>query len=502
MANSPFNPTIVVSLMIAMLLVSCTGQQHEQHIQQLEELERMNRADSLMTNDTLALALVSYFDDHGTPNERMRAHYILGRTYADLGEAPDALNTYNGAAECADTTDNDCDYRTLARVYAQKAELFYYQLLPERMIAEEQTAMKYAMTAKDTMLYIACSAMLAEGYDMKGVPDSALLISEKAYQLYKDVGENALAAGLCCSLADMYRQRKDYRKAIKYMDEYELHSGFFDDSGNLMDSRKNAYYYIKGLLCLETADMAAAELIFRKLLNTTDNYGKKMAACEGLFKYYQANYNKDSLIKYCTLSDSLSMIAHNEIEMQKTLQVNALYDYTKNERIAHEKIRETDRLRYLLIIASMLIVIVLLVFAYVYKRNKDKKTLLENRIALLSGYTVNQRLIEHPMVNRIKQNLKKSPYETPDFKELKELHALINKEIPTFRTKLNCGSPLNDFEFDVCLLIKTLFSSSEIARIKQCSPAYITQTRKRIYKKIFKKEGRADELNEYIMSVF
>ena len=49
---------------------------HQQMLSQLEELERQNLADSLMTNDSLAINLCDYFDSHGTPNERMRAHYM------------------------------------------------------------------------------------------------------------------------------------------------------------------------------------------------------------------------------------------------------------------------------------------------------------------------------------------------------------------------------------------------------------------------------------------
>ena len=49
---------------------------HQQMLSQLEELERQNLADSLMTNDSLAINLCDYFDNHGTPNERMRAHYM------------------------------------------------------------------------------------------------------------------------------------------------------------------------------------------------------------------------------------------------------------------------------------------------------------------------------------------------------------------------------------------------------------------------------------------
>lgn len=78
-----------------LLLLTACGHRHEQMLQQLTELERQNRADSVMHNDTLALQLTDYFDHHGTANERLRAHYILGRTYADMGEAPAASSCWN-----------------------------------------------------------------------------------------------------------------------------------------------------------------------------------------------------------------------------------------------------------------------------------------------------------------------------------------------------------------------------------------------------------------------
>ena len=93
-------------LLLLAVLAACSGDGSQMRAQ-LEELERQNRADSVMTNDTLAEHLVKYFDHHGTPNERMRAHYILGRTYADMGEAPRAVDAYLDAASQADTTAND-----------------------------------------------------------------------------------------------------------------------------------------------------------------------------------------------------------------------------------------------------------------------------------------------------------------------------------------------------------------------------------------------------------
>jgi hypothetical protein len=93
------------TFLLLLLLVACDSGRRERL--QLEELERQNRADSLMTNDSLALALTNYFDRHGTPNEQLRAYYILGRTYADVGEAPRAIEAYNTAADRADTTAAD-----------------------------------------------------------------------------------------------------------------------------------------------------------------------------------------------------------------------------------------------------------------------------------------------------------------------------------------------------------------------------------------------------------
>ena len=83
-----------VSYMLFALVLFCGCTDGTERRLQLEELERQNRADSLMTNDSLATILADYFDRNGTSNEQLRAHYILGRTYADRGELPQALNAY------------------------------------------------------------------------------------------------------------------------------------------------------------------------------------------------------------------------------------------------------------------------------------------------------------------------------------------------------------------------------------------------------------------------
>jgi hypothetical protein len=539
---------IVVAVFASVFLSGCTDS-HQQRLQ-LEELERQNRADSVMQDLTLAQSLADHFDHHGTRNEQLRAHYILGRTHADRGELPQAVAAYNDAADRADTTARDCDYRTLSRAHAQLAQLYYNQLLPDNMLRHGQLAMKYAEMAKDTLGYIACYAMQAEGYEIKIMPDSALDILSKAYHFYIGVDANEAAAGLCCSMADIYRQKKNYIKAEECVLEYERHSGFFDEYGNI-ELGKEMYYSCKGHLFLDISDKDNAEYYFRKLLSVANNYDLEIAALDGLQRFYTKYFNKDSLVKYVTLSDSICKIAHKDIEIQKTIQAQALYDYTHSELVANQKSREADRLRNVLIIVVLLCVIIILLSTIVYIRHQNAQKLLESKyqgemeklaqaqadllalrseqsvsqgllsqkeqeiktlqettelyrhkIHTLQGYALNDRLQQAPVTLRLQQCLKQNPYQLPTFDDWKELKILINHEIPSFYDTLNAeDNNLNDFEYDVCVLLRLQFSPVNIAKFKKCTPAYITQIRKAVYQKVFKKEGRAEDLDEYILSL-
>ena len=54
-------------------LIGCSG--GEEQRRQLAELEEQNHSGQPMLNDTLAEALVAYFDRHGNANERNRNCY-------------------------------------------------------------------------------------------------------------------------------------------------------------------------------------------------------------------------------------------------------------------------------------------------------------------------------------------------------------------------------------------------------------------------------------------
>ena len=72
----------------------------------LDSINVLNRTDKPFTVQDVE-PYMQFFDDHGTPNERLLAHYLLGRAYYEHGEAPMALQCFQDAIECADTTAAD-----------------------------------------------------------------------------------------------------------------------------------------------------------------------------------------------------------------------------------------------------------------------------------------------------------------------------------------------------------------------------------------------------------
>jgi hypothetical protein len=119
---------------LLLMLTACGGGRSGEMAALLDRADSLNRAYVPMTDgiDSLLLEATKYYDRHGTANQQMRAHYLLGCAYRDMGEAPAALQSYQDAVDRADTLSSDCDYQRLMAVYGQMSELYDYVCEPER----------------------------------------------------------------------------------------------------------------------------------------------------------------------------------------------------------------------------------------------------------------------------------------------------------------------------------------------------------------------------------
>ena len=535
---------LLLPLLLAVLLAACTDGDGPRMRQQLKELEDMNQADSVMTNDTLAERLVKYFDRHGNPNERMRAHYILGRTYADMGEAPAALEAYLDAADCADTTQADCDYAKLSRIHAQSARLYNSQIQPRSQLEELRLAQYYAWKGHDTLMAIECFAQTAEAYSLMHIRDSVLLIREKAYHMYKSINKIQDAARVLGPAITVSIESNNIQRARHYIDIYETYSGIVNSKGKVKNGRK-LYYYIKGSYYLSTQQLDSAEFQFRRLQREGYTLNHQIAASKGLQELYEMLKIPDSIAKYANLGYQLNDSAYSLSEMKNIQHLKASYNYNRNKLLAEQKTSEAREAWFVLFLIIALVMITALTVAVLFSnykkrrqlellqyqndldnlgkaqeelmelRSEEKKELegiikkkdqqlvkLQQIVAQhrkeIDQNAQEERLAGAVVIKRFKEYLEENPPKAASNDDLKELRNLINETIPSFYSHFHM---LRFPEYNICMLIRARFSPSQICKLLGISETYISTLRKRILLKAYGIEGSAKELDERILAI-
>ena len=68
---------------------------------QLLRLTAQNKCYVPFNSDSAALEVAGYYDRHGTPNERMAAHYLLGCVYRDLRKPQNQLQAFHQLSSSA-----------------------------------------------------------------------------------------------------------------------------------------------------------------------------------------------------------------------------------------------------------------------------------------------------------------------------------------------------------------------------------------------------------------
>jgi len=537
-----------IIILVVSLLLSCTD--GERMRRELAGLQALNQADSLLTNDSLALALCDYFDRHGTANEQMLAHYLLGRTYADQGEAPKALEEFHQAAERSDTTAKDCDYGLLTRIHLQTADLFYYQALYSYQLTELLKASHYAKLAGDTVLSIHSYGKRASAFNQMNITDSTIAIRLKTAEEYMRLGYINYAAMYYGALVSPMTESKQYDLAWKYQNIYETYSGFFNEKGDIVKGRE-VYYYMKGLYFLETGRLDSADYFFRKEKRTGLDLNNQLSASKGLMQLYQKQYNPDSLAKYaeiyCSLNDSL-IKGHETDNIQRLQQ---LYNYERSQTIASQKSKEAAEAKSIIWICLATITI-LLFTTYVYvihvrKSREREHRLYLHHIELLEQYKADVENLEAEKNGQLKQviaeakktianltekirqyeakttNVKNKQIdaklkdtaiyrrfkylethtiESPQSEDWESLENVFDSLFPSFRETLESGhSSINSKEFRLCMLIRLHFPSGVIANLINTTKSNVSMMRSRLLYKIYGIEGTAREFDERIRTI-
>lgn len=347
----------------AWLVLGCTG--GEQYAQVLDRAERQNQNwDSITGIDSIQMA-VKYVDRHGSSNEKVRAHYLLGCAYRDAGEAPNALEAFHDAADRADTTSADCDYGLLMRVHAQSSELFRYQQLPYEMLEELEAQRRCAIKAGNTKAAINAIERSAEAYQLLNMPDSIISFRMRASTMYEQCGYKDEAVQTLSACIEPLLNRGDTAGARRCIERYETSKEFFKD-GEILP-RKAIHYYNKGKYYLAVGKIDSAEICFRKLIEPGRNAQQLEAGYRGMFLLYRQKNKLDSMAKYAELQYEQVIPALAEKSKEDMQQMQGLYNYSRFQNEAKKTAEKNEHQKDMIIILLVAVIALALVAVCVAK---------------------------------------------------------------------------------------------------------------------------------------
>jgi hypothetical protein len=486
------------------------------------------------TSDSISNLLVSYYNAHGTPNERMTAHYLKGCSNLELGDEPATLRCFNEAVGTADTSALDCNYAQMGNIYGQIARIYNNHAMPDSALRAYGLAEHYARKANDTINVITIWGNKSNVLIDLGRISEALELREKAAEHFKAMGYSKKAArvkGLCIK---WYIQQGELDKAKAAMDEYEAISGY----SRIKDETKSgweSYFHIKGTYYLETGKLDSANYYFKKLKLASDT----------LFNIQTA---------------------------QKLQNAQSMYNYMRHQEVAHRKELESKNVQlrlyrgiaFILLFAAVMSVFVLLLRRrirrnerqlVVVKRensrlnvligNNNRKLdelngLIEEKISIITALNdqLNQQAIdlnsyhkqaetiqqlneriahyETEMMNQVTANLMNRLAEEPAlmvvFQKLKarkeyltksewtDLYSTAEKYFPAL-CNIKTNPKVSVSEYQICVLTKLGLRINDIIYLTQISGSNISNMRSRMLSKLFGEEGGAKDFDIRIKSL-
>lgn len=530
----------------ALAILDCMDENHLSRSQRMKRLllltNAQNKCDTIFRSDSIQRILVDYYEHHGSANDRMLAHYLLGRAYYDMGEMPMALNAYQLAL--ADTTETEHDYYQLTRITAQMSKIYYHQNLLNYQIDFINKSVKYALLGKDTLGAINNYVQKAKSYDMLGVSDSVISICENASRLFMERGLERQSSQMMALLALHYIKRGEFEKTKQSLDVYRTRSGFFDDDNNIVSNRI-IYYSIMGEYYTSIEKYDSAEYFFRKELHEGKDFNNQNAGSRGLALLFQRIHQPDSAAKYALYSYAMNDSVYAHMATAEVEKMRSMYDYTRYQNLAYKAETESNQKTTFIKGISFVFILILLIMLYIVQRYKQKRkyerSIYKRRIDELEKTQMDililrqheedyQDIIEEKernieelqeQINKYQQNHKQRKNElqnakenSPLFKKIQKLEAsgqkLSLEDLQKLRQYVIEHYPtcykfisdnqynLNVMEFNTCILIRLGYAPKVISHFIDCSPAYISKIRITLLKRMYGIEGKPHDFDQKI----
>lgn len=377
-------------------------------------------------------------------------------------------------------------------------------------------------------------------------PWSALHYYKEADSLAIKLGSNLLRMRVNGEFSAYYTQLGMYKEAYKCLQWAFLQ---FNSDDRAPAYSTVAHYY------LNINQLDSALIYFTKLLKM-DDYLYLQSAYKGLGEIATKRGNYAEACSYWALYEMYRDSVQSITQTETVRKINALYNYQLREEENNRlQMQNRQQKNYIVWITASMVVAVALFFAY--RQNRKRKE--EGRINQLQKlkaleeqkYRQSQEFIEEnkkriaelekelqevrttsdisrqELLHAQKLSLEKDNeqveaqqkmeqeavkafqtsaiyikfHETDDKileEDWSELISAIDNTYRNFTQRLKDLYPMNEVELQVCLLLKIDMPFKRIALLVLRSKQAVTSIRKRLYKKVFGREGTPDDWDRFI----
>ena len=349
--------------------------------QRMHLASAQNKLYKPMPSDSAFQEVVDYYDRHGSANDRMQAHYLLGCIYRDRKEAPKAIRCYQQAIECADTVREDFNSRMMVIVYAQMAELYQKQHLYDQSLEMSRRQKHFCEQASDSIMNIRCDEYrIGTEYMQKKyqkVADGLLQIRQR----YLSAGSPYLAAR--CLFTCIFANAK-----LEKWNKVDSLLGIYDAEDSLVNKDKEVvsgnvlYYYVKGRVLLNRHQPDSAFHFFRKLRKDASNWNQRQALYKGLSLYFEQTGRKDSALIYSRYHAAAVDSDYSESSSRELQHIQAMYDYESQQKqslLAKEELRKQKHKSRLIGFVLLSLIISAVVVWHFYRLRVQKQLLLNEK---------------------------------------------------------------------------------------------------------------------------
>lgn len=512
---------------------------------QLLTIKAKDKAYITHTSDSILLKVLHYYENKKDKRHLPEVYYYAGRVYRDLGDAPQALDFF---FQAIDASYLYMDYKLVSRIYSQIGTLYLYQNVYDKAPEAFSKAYQFSILSKDSISMTYNLRDIGRAFSTQEKVDSAIYYYKKADMLADKIENLNLKRIINGELSGYYTKLGMYQEAYKSM-QIAFKKINVINLAPRYSTAAQYYYYTNRL---DSAIYYYTQLTFM------DKYSYKAEGYQGLSYIARSKGEYKKALEYLDKDLAYTDSARSIIQTEIVRKINSLYNYQlkekENNRLQHQA---SNHKIWNIILISFLIFLMLLFVTYQqYHKRKEQETLLQQekieRILReeynqsLSYIEQNKRqikeleeslkaaektsnLLTQDLLRLQKRNIEKNNEQIIVKQELKEHTITILKKSSIYKKFLQADQgekirkedwqeliksidetytqftqrllelyPMKTIEMQVCLLIKIGLSPTQIAFITAHTKQAITSIRKRLCKKVFKREGSPEEWDIFI----